>query len=72
MQDGTQPNLIFTSHPVNGSAAGPLLMLAAAFMFGVLDGLIKLMGPSYRVWDIAFYRWGMGLVLLVIIFGRQG
>jgi drug/metabolite transporter (DMT)-like permease len=72
MQDGTQHNLTITSHPVNGSIAGPLLMLAAAFLFGVLDGLIKLMGPSYRVWDIAFYRWGIGLVLLVIIFSRQG
>ncbi len=47
-------------------------MLAAASMFGILDGLIKLMGPSYRIWDIAFYRWGLGLVLLVIIFGWQG
>jgi drug/metabolite transporter (DMT)-like permease len=72
MKDGTQRNLISTSHPAAGSVAGPLLMLAAAFMFGVLDGLIKLMGPSYRVWDIAFYRWGMGLVLIVILFGRQG
>ena len=72
MKDGTQSNLTFTSHPANGSKAGPLLMLAAAFMFGVLDGLIKLMGPSYRIWDIAFYRWGLGLVLLIIIFGRQG
>ena len=72
MKDGTQRNLTFTSHPANGSIAGPLLMLAAAFMFGVLDGLIKLMGPSYRIWDIAFYRWGLGLVLLIIIFGRQG
>jgi drug/metabolite transporter (DMT)-like permease len=72
MQHGTQRDLTFTSHPANGSIAGPLLMLAAAFIFGILDGLIKLMGPSYRVWDIAFYRWGIGLVLLVIIFGRQG
>lgn len=47
-------------------------MLVAAFMFGILDGLIKLMGPSYRIWDIAFYRWGIGLVLIVIIFGWQG
>ncbi len=47
-------------------------MLAAAFMFGILDGLIKLMGPSFRIWDIAFYRWGIGLVLIVIIFGWQG
>ena len=72
MKDGAQHNLTFTSHPADGMIAGPLLMLAAALAFGVLDGLIKLMGPSYRIWDIAFYRWGMGLVLLVIIFGRQG
>ena len=72
MKDGAQHNLTFTLHPADGSVAGPLLMMAAALAFGVLDGLIKLMGPSYRIWDIAFYRWGMGLVLLVIIFGRQG
>ncbi len=41
-------------------------------MFAVLDGLIKLMGPSFRVWDIAFLRWGGSLALLVIIFGWRG
>ena len=50
---------------------GPLLMLSAAFGFAVLDSLIKLLGPSYRIWDIAFYRWGIGFVLLLILFGRQ-
>lgn len=53
------------------SLRGPLLMLSAAFGFAVLDCLIKLLGPSYRIWDIAFYRWGIGFVLLLIIFGRQ-
>ncbi|NNL75578.1 MAG: DMT family transporter [Desulfobacterales bacterium] len=47
-------------------------MLASALMFTLLDGLIKLMGPEYGVWDIAFYRWGGGFVLLVAIFGWQG
>ena len=42
-------------------------MLSAAVGFAVLDSLIKLLGPSYRVWDIAFYRWGIGFVLLLII-----
>ena len=46
-------------------------MLGAAIMFGLLDGMIKLIGPTFRIWDIAFYRWGLGLVLLVIIFGRR-
>jgi len=46
---------------------GPVLMISAAIGFAVLDSLIKLLGPSYRVWDIAFYRWGIGFVLLLII-----
>jgi drug/metabolite transporter (DMT)-like permease len=44
-------------------------MLAAAFLFAVLDGLIKLLGPSFRVWDIAFYRFGCGLAILLATFG---
>jgi drug/metabolite transporter (DMT)-like permease len=48
---------------------GPFLMLGSAFMFAVLDVLIKLIGPEFGVWDIAFYRWGGGFVLLLIIFG---
>jgi drug/metabolite transporter (DMT)-like permease len=46
-------------------------MISAAMGFAVLDSLIKLLGPSYRTWDIAFYRWGIGFVLLLIISGRQ-
>ena len=53
----------------NTAAAGPFLMLTAAFLFAVLDGLIKLLGPSFRVWDIAFYRFGCGLVILLAAFG---
>ena len=47
-------------------------MLASAFLFAVLDGLIKLMGPAFRTWDIAFYRFGFGLVILVFILGWKG
>jgi hypothetical protein len=47
-------------------------MLGAALIFAVLDGLIKLMGPTFRVWDIAFLRWGGSLALLIVLFGRQG
>ena len=54
------------------SIAGPALMLAAALIFALLDGLIKLMGPSFRVWDIAFLRWGGSFALMVILFGWQG
>ena len=56
----------------SGLLKGALWMLASALMFAVLDGLIKLMRPEIRIWDIAFYRWGMGFALLLIIFGRHG
>jgi drug/metabolite transporter (DMT)-like permease len=55
-----------------GLPAGPMLMLASAFLFAVLDGLIKLMGPAFRTWDIAFYRFGFGLVILIGILGWKG
>ena len=50
----------------------PLLMFVSAFLFAVLDILIKILGPSFRVWDIAFYRFGFGLVILTTVFGWQG
>ena len=56
-----------TSLPV-----GPLLMLASAFLFAVVDGLIKVMGPSFRTWDIAFYRFGFGFVILIGILSWKG
>ena len=51
---------------------GALLMLAAALLFAVLDGLIKLLGPPFRVWDIAFYRFACGLAILLPIIGWKG
>ncbi|MFC1489470.1 DMT family transporter [Thermodesulfobacteriota bacterium] len=51
---------------------GPLLMFVSAFIFAVLDVLIKILGPSFRVWDIAFYRFGFGLVMLTVVFGWRG
>jgi drug/metabolite transporter (DMT)-like permease len=53
------------------AALGPLLMLSAGFLFAVVDGLIKFIGPSYRVWDIAFYRFAFGLAILFLIFYRR-
>ena len=53
----------------HAALAGPLLMFTAAFLFAVLGGLIKALGPSFRVWDIAFYRFGCGLVILLAAFG---
>jgi drug/metabolite transporter (DMT)-like permease len=41
-------------------------------MFAVLDILIKIIGPEFRVWDIAFYRWGGSFAVMMIIFSWQG
>jgi drug/metabolite transporter (DMT)-like permease len=71
MKNGVRRSFVNSLQPARGSMAGALFMLAAAFMFGVLDGLIKLIGPSYRIWDIGFYRWGLGLVLIIMIVGRR-
>ena len=56
----------------NAAVLGPLLMLTSALMFSVLDVLIKTIGPEFRVWDIAFYRWGGSLAVMMIIFSWQG
>ena len=57
---------------LDAAVAGPLLMLSAALLFTMLNVLIKLLGPQFRVWDIGFYRFLGGAVLLVVIFGRSG
>jgi len=53
----------------NSAKAGPLLMLGSAFSFSLFDILIKLLGPGFTVWDIAFYRFGAGLLLSALIVG---
>jgi len=57
---------------LNSTALGPLLMLTSASMFSVLDILIKTLGPQFRVWDIAFYRWGGGFAVMVLVFSWRG
>jgi drug/metabolite transporter (DMT)-like permease len=47
-------------------------MLTSALMFSMLDILIKIIGPEFRVWDIAFYRWGGSFAVMMIIFSWQG
>ena len=56
-------------HP---ALAGPMLMLAAALLFTGLNILIKIAGPEFRIWDIAFCRFFGGLVILVSFMGRYG
>ncbi len=48
---------------------GPVFMLVSALLFSSTDVIIKVIAPSYRVWDIAFFRFGGGLVLLLALFG---
>ena len=62
----TEPRVFRTT------AIGPLLMLTSALMFAVLDILIKTIGPEFRVWDIAFYRWGGSFAVMMLIFSWQG
>jgi len=57
---------------IDAAIAGPLLMLSAALLFTLLNVTIKSLGPSFRVWDIGFYRFFGGLVMILIIFGRYG
>ena len=56
----------------NTAVLGPILMLTSALMFAILDIIIKVIGPEFRVWDIAFYRWGGSFAIMVIIFSWRG
>jgi hypothetical protein len=40
-------------------------------MFAVMDYLIKFSGSFLRVWDMAFYRFDCGMVILLLVFGRR-
>jgi drug/metabolite transporter (DMT)-like permease len=57
---------------MDAAMAGPLLMLSAALMFTLLNITIKSLGPSFRVWDIGFYRFFGGIVVVLSVFGRYG
>jgi drug/metabolite transporter (DMT)-like permease len=63
-----------TPPPVRPDAAlaGPLLMLAAALLFTMLNLLVKQIGPAFTIWHIGFYRFFGGIVLLLLVFGRHG
>jgi drug/metabolite transporter (DMT)-like permease len=51
--------------------AGPLFMLSAALLFTLFNVIIKLLGPQFRVWDIGFYRFCGGVLVLLAVFGRR-
>ena len=56
---------------LDAAVAGPLFMLSAAMMYAMLNICIKLIGPEYSTWDIAFYRSFGGMVMLQLLFGRR-
>jgi drug/metabolite transporter (DMT)-like permease len=58
--------------PLDAAVAGPLFMLSAALLFTLLNIFIKLLGPQFRVWDIGFYRFCGGVLVLLAVFGRRG
>jgi drug/metabolite transporter (DMT)-like permease len=54
------------------SVTGPLLMLLSACLFTAMNLLLKQAIADFRVWDIGFYRFFGGLVILTAVFGRHG
>jgi drug/metabolite transporter (DMT)-like permease len=53
------------------ASMGRVFMLVSAFLFAATDGIIKVLDPRFTAWDIAFYRFGGGLIILLILFGRK-
>jgi drug/metabolite transporter (DMT)-like permease len=52
--------------------AGPLFMLLSACLFTAMNVLLKQAMADFRIWDIGFYRFSGGLVLLTAVFSRRG
>lgn len=61
-------NRHFSPSTIRGSS----LMLGSALLFASTDIIIKVIGPAFRVWDIAFFRFGGGIILIIILFGWSG
>ena len=57
--------------PLDAAVAGPLFMLSAALLYTLLNIFIKLLGPQFRVWDIGFYRFCGGVLVLLAVFGHR-
>ena len=54
-----------------GNLTGPLFMLLSACWFTVLNLLLKQATVDFGVWDIGFYRFCGGLIILCAVFGRN-
>lgn len=51
--------------------AGPLFMLLSACWFTVMNLLLKQSMADFGVWDIGFFRFFGGFILLLAVFGRR-
>lgn len=58
--------------PIDSRVLGPLVMLSAALQFTVMNFSIKMMGPAFSPWHIAFYRFFGSVAVLLLLFGRNG
>jgi drug/metabolite transporter (DMT)-like permease len=56
---------------MDADVAGPLFMLSAALLYTLLNILIKTLDQQYRIWDIGFYRFFGGALVLLAVFGRH-
>lgn len=65
MSDASRPVL-------SASTTGSLTILLSALFFSLLDACIKLIGPEYDFWDIAFYRFAVGTLIIFTIVSRHG
>jgi len=59
-----------TAAPSRSTFRGQILMLGSALTFAFLTLLIKILGPEFRVWDIAMFRFIGSIALMFIMFGR--
>ena len=66
----TSPNGAGRIH-MDAAVAGPLFMLASALLYTLLNLQVKLLGPAFSAWDIGFYRFAGGILVLVAVFGRR-
>lgn len=71
MKKGLTQRVLAGSGGEHARAWGLMLILVSAVMFAVLGLFIKILGPGYRVWDIAFYRFAGGGLILIVLFGRM-
>ena len=71
MLSGLGTNIAFPLKGLIGDRIiGALLMATASLLLAGMGVTIKLLGPGFHVWDVAMYRYGGGLLLLLLTTGK--